>query len=131
MHLAILTDDAIAVDEDRGIVALPVRGFLSVPEVEGDVGGFGGIEQRPQFRTRHFGFEMMVHTADVIVVIAGEKGRQGQFWKNHQMAAALLRLAHAHGRRGALPLLGVEAADARHPGEKAAHAEFVTRGWGC
>ena len=109
VNLAVFQHDlAGGVDQDGGVVVVPVRGAFGVAEVEGQVEAAGGIEERGGFVGGEAGLEPKVGLGTVFKIVPGEKGGERQFGKDDEFGAAGLGAFHEtdHAGDGAVAALG-------------------------
>ena len=93
MHLAVLADNlAIAVDQDRGVVVVAVRGQLRVAQIEADIVLRGLVEQRARGGVRHLALEPRIDLSLIGHVPAREEGGERKFGEHHEVDALRVRL---------------------------------------
>ena len=92
MHLAIAPENfAVAIDQDRTIEALTVRGQFGISDIETNAELSRTIEQALHGRIRHPALEIMIERLGLDKP-SREEGRERQFGKNDQCCAARSRL---------------------------------------
>src|SRR3990172_6303156 len=92
MNLAILPDDpAVALDENLGVVVVPVGGELGVAETKTHTELLRLVEEKPRRRPRHLALEERVDLTRVLHVPAGEERRERELGEDDEIASAFLR----------------------------------------